>query len=327
MIGQSGEMRALDRGRHWAMRRMGLRRRRRLRSRRRLPPVSVLPTLCTLGNLIAGFAAIFYAAREPSMHMLWRDWTPLTFAGTLVFLGMFLDAVDGSVARLTRSSSELGAQLDSLSDVVTFGVAPAFMTLQLVSRHLKDYLVIGPEADTVWGKVVWAAAAVYVCCAALRLARYNIEMGGNQVNEHSLFRGLPSPGAAGAVVSLVILHQHLLAVKFGGAPVTPGEAMTANPPLGFVQWAALGIPLIMLLCAFGMVSSIPYVHLTNRLTRGRKSFGFVVRIVIILAFAVWWFQETLAIAFTAYALSGPVKWIIYRLRHRRSGSSAPSLPS
>src|SRR5687767_24594 len=76
----------------------------RHRRRRRLPPVSVIPTLCTLGNLIAGFAAIHYAAKQPdpAAPLLWH-WTPLTFAGALIFLGMFLDAIDGSLARLTRS--------------------------------------------------------------------------------------------------------------------------------------------------------------------------------------------------------------------------------
>src|SRR5687768_9482987 len=147
----------------WPMRRMRL----RTRHRRRLPPMSVIPTLCTLGNLIAGFASIHYAARAliPGDERLLWGWTPLTFAGALVFLGMFLDAIDGSIARLTRSSSEIGAQLDSLSDVLTFGVAPAFMTIQLVTIHLKELgWIIGPEADNVFGKIIWGAAAVYVSC-------------------------------------------------------------------------------------------------------------------------------------------------------------------
>lgn len=273
--------------------------------------MSMLPTLCTLGNLIAGFAAIHYAAREPTIRLLWHDWTPLAFAGALVFLGMFLDAVDGSLARLTRSSSELGAQLDSLADVVTFGVAPAFMTIRLVANHLSSEIpIIGPEADGIFGKIIWGAAAVYVCCAALRLARFNVEMGLDQTNDHSLFRGLPSPGAAGTVASLVILHQHLLVTKFA-----------ADVPLGYVQGAALGIPLVMLLCGFGMVSSVPYVHVTNRYVRGPRAFPYVVRVVVLLAIAVWWFQESLALAFTVYALSGPVRLYWSRYHHRHGAAS------
>ena len=281
--------------------------------------MSVLPTLCTLGNLICGFAAIFYAAREPNLHMLWRDWTPLTLAGGLIFLGMFLDAIDGSLARLTNATSALGAQLDSLADVVTFGVAPAFMTLRLVAHHIEGsgYIFIGPEADNIFGKIIWGAAAVYVCCAALRLARFNVEMDNDPVNDHSLFRGLPSPGAAGTVASLVILHQHLLVTWFDGAPVVPGEVLQPDAPLSFVQWSALGIPLIMLCCAFGMVSNVPYIHMTNRYVRGPRSFGYLVRLVIVLARAVWSFRWALAIVFTAYALSGPARLIWSRV-HRRS---------
>lgn len=290
------------RPRFWAMRRMRLRN----QQPRRLPPVSVLPTLCTLGNLIAGFAAIHYAAREPSVHLLWRDWTPLTFAAMLVFLGMLLDAVDGAVARLTRSSSELGAQLDSLADVVTFGVAPAFMVLRLVANHFStESNVIGPEADSVLGKVIWAAAAVYVSCTALRLARYNVESGTDVINENKSFRGLPSPGAAGTVASLVLLHQHLLLDRYG------------IDSAGFAKAATLGMPVIMLLCGFAMVSRIPYVHFANRYISGRRSFAYVVRLAVVLAAAVWWFREAMVLAFTAYALSGPVRLIWLRLRQRR----------
>ena len=92
-------------------------------------------------------------------------------AGALIFLGLFLDSVDGSVARLTRSVTELGATLDSLSDLVTCGVAPAVMVLSLVASYLGtdgQLTILGPDADLPWGKVVWGIAAVYVCCTALR---------------------------------------------------------------------------------------------------------------------------------------------------------------
>jgi CDP-diacylglycerol--serine O-phosphatidyltransferase len=303
----------------WRLRRMRMRHRRR----RRLPPISVIPTLCTLGNLVAGFAAIHYAAREPNVRLLWHDWTPLTLAGALVFLGMLLDAIDGSLARLTRSTSEIGSQLDSLADVVTFGVAPAFMTLQLVANHLKgEWWIIGPEADSIFGKIIWSAAAAYVVCAALRLARFNVEMGPGTVNDHSLFRGLPSPGAAGTVASLVILHQHLL-VKFAnaaaaGTPVISGVTTPEGVPMGFVQWSALGIPLIMLLCAVGMVSNIPYVHFANRYFRGPRNFAYLVRVVAILVLAITAFQYVIAVGFTIYALSGPVRLLWSRFRRRRT---------
>ncbi|MHC4990934.1 MAG: CDP-alcohol phosphatidyltransferase family protein [Planctomycetota bacterium] len=269
---------------------------------RRMPSLTVLPTLCTLGNLVAGFAAIFYATTPPDFVGPW-GWSGLTLAGALVFLGLLLDAVDGALARLTRAESMLGGQLDSLADVITFGVAPAFMTLMLVRPYLSvgaDISVLGPEADTVLGKVIWGAAAAYVCCAALRLARFNVEVGG-PVSDRRTFRGLPSPGAAGGVASLVILHQHLLVARYVGG-VTPA----------FAKAAALGIPFVMLLCALAMVSSIPYVHTANRFVHGSRSFAYVARLVVVLLLVVWWFQATLAVMFTAYVLSGPILLLFRR---------------
>ena len=253
---------------------------------RRLGPVTVVPTLCTLGNLIAGFAAIHYASEREGFIV---GWSGLTFAAALLFVGMALDAVDGALARLTRSHSDLGGQLDSLADVVTFGVAPAYMMLQLVGPYL------------------WAVAAVYLSCAALRLARFNLELGPGRVVEHKTFRGLPSPGAAGAVASLILLHQHLLVANFG-----------SDVPTSFVRGA---IPLVAILCALAMVSSIPYTHVANRYLYGPKSFPYIARLVVLLVLAVWWLQETAAVVFTTYALSGPVQ-LASRWVRRRSAARA-----
>ena len=270
--------------------------------------MSVLPTLCTLGNLVAGFTALHFAARPVEYVGPW-GWSGLTIAGLLIFVGMLLDAVDGWIARLMRSISELGGQLDSLSDAVTFGVAPAFMMVVLVGRYLADETgtsIIGPEADDSLGKVVWAVAVVYVCCAALRLARFNVEAGPGGYERSHAFRGLPSPGAAGAVASLILLHQHLLAGRFA-----------VDVPPAFVRGAALGLPFVTLLCAFAMVSSIPYAHVTNRYLFGSRSFGYVVRIVVVLALAVWFTQETLTVLFTIYVLTGPFELLRQKLLSRK----------
>jgi CDP-diacylglycerol--serine O-phosphatidyltransferase len=265
--------------------------------RRRLPPMSVFPTLCTLGNLVAGFAAIHYASKPLSYVGPW-DWSGLFFAGVLIFIGMIFDAVDGALARLTRSTTELGAQLDSLADIVTFGVAPAFMTVMLVGHYLgesgTDYNIIGPEVDNAFGRIVWAIAATYVCCAALRLARFNVETPTAAAEDHMIFRGLPSPGAAGAVASLILLHQEL--------------ASSADVSATFVRMAALFVPMIMILCAFAMVSSMPYSHVINRYLRGRKSFAYIVYIVVPLMVLIWWYQFLAALVFCVYALSAPMQY-------------------
>ena len=269
------------------------------RPRRRRRVASVLPTLMTLGNVICGFAAIHYAAKPISESVF--GFSTLSFAGGLVFIGMFFDAIDGTVARLTRSTSALGAQLDSLADVITFGVAPAFMMLRLVSHYYgpsPDHAILGP-ADDEWGKVLWAIAAFYVCCTALRLARFNAEVRSDKAEDHLFFKGLPSPGAGGTIASLIVLHQYLL---YRHAGIEEGPA--------FARAAALGIPIVTAIVAFAMVSNIRYSHFVNKILRSRRTFPGLIRVVLPVLVAIWWPRETLAAGFVLYALSGPVMALI-----------------
>nr|MBC8200398.1 CDP-alcohol phosphatidyltransferase family protein [Planctomycetota bacterium] len=267
-------------------------------------PQTVWPLLFTLGNLISGFAAIHYAYKGADWHGPW-GWSGLTMAGALIFLGMFLDSIDGSVARLTRSVTELGAALDSLSDLVTCGVAPAVMVLSLIASYLGEdghLTILGPDADLPWGKVVWGIAAVYVCCTALRLARFTVETQPEKgPNDHMAFHGMPSPGAAGLTASLILLHQHVLAS--GGDTLWIGRAY------------AFGVPVVMLLGAIAMVSNIPYDHFVNRYLGRPQSFRFIAFLVIILFLCMWWFQETVAIGFVVYALTGPIH--VFRNRGKK----------
>lgn len=301
-----------------ALQRMKRLQRWRRARRRAMPPMSVLPTLCTLANLVCGFASIHYALK-PHEYQGIGGWSGLTVAGALVFLGMVFDAIDGSVARMTRSTSELGAQLDSLADVVTFGLAPAFMMLQLVHLYLADetnVTIIGPEADSAFGKLMWAVAAMYVCCAALRLARFGAETT-VAAGDHLSFRGLPTPGAAGAVASLIILHQHLFVARFHG-DVTDT----------FARVSAFGIPLAVFLAALAMVSTIRYDHVVNRYLLGRRSFTYIARLVIIAVVSIWWFRIALPVIFIAYGLSGPFMYLqaAWRRRHSRLATVAAGSP-
>jgi CDP-diacylglycerol--serine O-phosphatidyltransferase len=278
----------------------GMRGRLRRRAGRPLPGVKVLPTMMTLGNLVCGFAAIYYSARAGQGGATPFGWHPLTVAGALVFLGMAFDAIDGSLARLTRSTSDLGAQLDSLADVVTFGVAPAFMMLRLVSLYYGpggsgDETILGPDTGNLYARLCWSVAAIYICCTALRLARFNVETASASEEDHLWFRGLPSPGAGGTVASLTLLHQHLVLVTW-----------KAELPQGFGATSSLFIPAATILCAFAMVGRIRYPHFVNRYLRGRKSLGAVATATVVVAVSVWWFHEALAAAMTGYALSGPL---------------------
>ena len=225
----------------------------RPRMRKVLPPQYVWPLLFTLGNLLSGFAAIHYAYKEPNWTGPW-GWSGLTLAGALIIVGMLFDSVDGALARLTGSVSELGANLDSLADLITCGVAPAIMTIALVSTYVSDngiFILLGPDTDLPWGKVVWAIAATYITCTALRLARFNVEVQPEKgPNEHIQFKGLPSPGAAGLIASLIILHQHFL--------------KTGDELLWIERAYAFGVPGITILCAFAMVSykfPVPFVNI------------------------------------------------------------------
>jgi len=274
---------------------------------RRLPGVAVVPTLLTLGNLVCGFAAIYYASK-PIGESAIMGWSTLTIAGALVLAGMLFDGIDGFAARLTRSASEFGAQLDSMADMVTFGVAPAFMMLRLVSYYYggpEHYTgILGPDADNAYGKIIWGVAAFYICCTALRLARFNAETPSVEEHDHRYFRGLPSPGAGGTVASLTLLHQHLMVARFHEVP-----------PDGFERTSALLLPLATLLVSAAMISRIRYWHLVNRYLRGRQPFGSVAWALLPIAFAVWWFQVAIAACFSLYAISGPLVWIVRRWRH------------
>lgn len=259
--------------------------------------VAVLPTLFTLGNLLAGCAAIFLASRPENIELPF-DWSPLTFAAVCIFVGMAFDGLDGRIARLTRSVSGLGEQLDSMSDMVTFGVAPAFIAVQLVGVGVPfvadpslDVASVTLVQDRFFDRIAIVVAAIYACCAALRLARFNVEVTLPEEADHNSFKGLPSPGAAGTVASLVLLHEHFL----------------KNYPERdlLVQAASYAMVAVMLLAALAMVSQFRYVHVLNRYVRNRAPFDTVAKAVIVLLLMAVHLQGSLAAAFVLYALSAP----------------------
>ena len=171
----------------------------------------------TLGNLICGFFAIVVAARverptsldppqavdiafqHPTRVMKQLDPTDDThnimLSGWLIFLAMVFDALDGYVARLARTTSDFGAQLDSLCDVVSFGVAPGFLLVKMCPTFTYSH------------DKMWVIAAAFAACAALRLARFNVEIGDD--DDHLHFSGLPSPAAAASIAGFAIMFYEL----------------------------------------------------------------------------------------------------------------------
>jgi CDP-diacylglycerol--serine O-phosphatidyltransferase len=293
----------------------------RVRARRRLHRrvarrgIAVLPTMFTLANLLCGFASIFFASRPmpPANDPLPFGWSPLTMAAVFVFLGLAMDGLDGRIARLTRSFSDLGAQLDSMADMVTFGVAPAFMVVQLIGVRAPFVSEMNPTGSVMFDRLAVISALIYVACVALRLARYNIESPPAGEADRGLFKGLPSPGAAGTVASLILLHQSFLATY-------PADHL-------LIRAAAVGMVLISLLCALAMVSQFRYVHIMNRYVRGRAPFGTIAKAVIIGLLLIVWLQPTLAAGFVIYALSAPCAWVYRRAVQRRKSSRATGGPS
>lgn len=238
---------------------------------KKLRKIDVLPSLLTLGNAFCGFLAIAYVADMEYVRAAW-----------MIFLAMGFDALDGKVARLTGSSSDFGAQLDSLSDAITFGVAPAFLVKVLVQAPHSDYVP----------KVAWGLAVLYVLCAILRLARFNVETDSHEDDAHDSFRGLPSPAAAGTIASLVILYDHL------GASTAILNAL----------------PVVTVLVGALMVSRFRYVHAFNVITKGGKSFTDLALILFLLVFFALFREVALATLFCGYAIVGPGRAAVLALR-------------
>ena len=239
-------------------------RKRRRRLRVRKLPISVFPTMLTLANVLCGFIAIFWASLPANADFPF-NWTPLTFAAMAIFAGMVFDGFDGRVARLTNSTSAFGAQLDSMADMVTFGVAPAYIALKLIDPGVP---YISNSADHLFGRFALIAALIYVACAALRLARYTVDTNEKQAVDPSVFTGLPSPGAAGTIAALILLHQHIL---FNNADQYDWLHLTT-------RYAMIGI---VLLTALAMVSKLPYTHFMNRYLRGRANVNTIALDVIV----------------------------------------------
>lgn len=272
--------------------------------------MSVVPTMITLGNLVCGFLAIFLASKNPETSTLPFGWSPLTIAAMWVFIGMVLDSLDGRVARLTGTTSELGEQLDSFADMVTFGVAPAFMGVMLVGLDI-PFFEDAPK-DPILDRFVLVAASLYLICAALRLARFNIETTGDGVEDHLSFKGLPSPGAAGTVVSIILVHEHLLRPFMSDYLADPIAAGSQDEPWGL--WLTkLSMILVMGLVGMAMVSRLRYTHAMNKYVRGDATLNFIVIAVIILALIAIFPQYTFAAAMIGYALSAPLLWLWFKI--------------
>ncbi|GAG07638.1 unnamed protein product, partial [marine sediment metagenome] len=171
--------------------------------RQRLNYITILPSLVTILNGVCGFTAIALASKGAvvgnggfSYHRLQLPY--FAMAGYMILLAMIADMLDGRLARMSKTTSSFGGQLDSLCDIISFGVAPAFLMLKVLEYKLAGLAEFNIVVESFLRRFVWVAAAAYISCAAIRLARFNVE---NEEDEssHMSFIGLPTPAAAGVV--------------------------------------------------------------------------------------------------------------------------------
>ena len=241
--------------------------------------IYVLPNLFTTAALFAGFYAIVMGVGQ---HY--------ETAAIAMFVAMVLDGADGRIARLTNTQSEFGAQYDSLSDVVSFGLAPALVVYLWILAPL--------------GKLGWLAAFFYAAATALRLARFNTQLG---VADKRYFQGLPCPAAAAVVAGFL-----WLGVDYG----LSGAA---------IAWTGLGI---MVATGALMVSNVRYNSFKEFDLKGQVPFFFALTVVLVFAAVSYDPPVVLFGVFFGYAVSGPIMtlWQIRQKRAARAADSGRSQP-
>jgi CDP-diacylglycerol---serine O-phosphatidyltransferase len=249
----------------------------------RLQTITILPSLVTILNGVFGFFSIIYASRNE-----------FSMACFMIFLSMLADGIDGRLARMSKATSSFGGQLDSLCDVISFGVAPAFMLLKVLEIKLQLKPVFFTESSF-FQRLIWLAAVAYISCSVIRLARFNVE---NEEDEsaHMSFIGLPTPAAAGAIVSLILLHH-----KY-------------QDTVSALNILLYSMPVITLGIAFLMVSRIRYPHMVNQYFKGKKPFGYFLKVLLLFLVILFCLklEGTLVLLFCGFAISSLIRWLYYK---------------
>ncbi|MBI3937671.1 MAG: CDP-diacylglycerol--serine O-phosphatidyltransferase [Betaproteobacteria bacterium] len=264
-----------------------------IRARWRRRGIYWLPNLFTTVALFAGFYAIVQAMGGRFEQ-----------SALAIFIAMVFDGLDGRVARFTHTQSAFGAEYDSLSDMVSFGVAPA---LVVYVWALKDFASMKEIAHLGWlsSKLGWIAAFIFCACAALRLARFNTQL---EVADKRFFQGLPSPAAACLIAGLVWAVNEY---QIRGADV---------------KWLAWGMTVF---AGLTMVSNLKFYSGKDINLRKAVPFNVVVLIALAVVALVTFsstLPEMLFILFAGYALSGYAIWLWELVKGRAGGSPPPAAP-
>ena len=244
--------------------------------------IYLLPNLVTTGGLFAGFYSIVASIDGNFPAAAWA-----------IFAAMFLDGLDGRVARLTSTASEFGREYDSLADMVSFGLAPAIVIYQWGVERLAEY-------GAVWGRLGWLAAFLYVAAAAFRLARFNTNAG----QDRRFFQGLASPAAAAGVAGMVWLATHYGIERYELPALVAGITVTA-------------------IAGLLMMSRFAYVSFKDISTGKRVRFANLLLIPLVIIVIAIEPQVTIFGLFLVYAASGPAAWLWHRRRGKRQDSVPP----
>jgi CDP-diacylglycerol--serine O-phosphatidyltransferase len=247
-----------------------------------------LPTAFTLANGVCGLAAITVVT-SPTTHFAQTDLA--CYAALLIFLGMAFDVLDGHIARMTKQTSQFGKELDSLCDVITFGVAPIF----IMFTYNQVFQL----------RLLWGIGVLFAVSAILRLARFNVHK-----DEHApthFFQGLPTPMAAGTIASFAVAAPSLIALPDVLATEAGQELARQVSTATMVV-----VPLITGVLAWLMVSHIPYPHLARTLAR-RHSFSQLVELVFAVVVAVTLKEFALPLFFGYYCFAPPCNRLRVRL--------------
>lgn len=257
---------------------------------------TLLPNLITMGNAVCGFVALTLVAGIHIEEGEVAGLENLKSAAWCILLGMIFDVFDGRVARMTGGTSGIGAQLDSLADLVTFGLAPAGLVVTL-NR-------VASTGHPAWKSVVWVFGLAYFLGAMLRLARFNDEHSPDE-EDHLCFKGLPTPAAAGVVSGLVLVFFWLKEWKSweltqiaDSPPAFAASMQGAIPAL---------LPFLAFFLGFAMVSNrFTYPHIASGLVARKQSFDTFVYIVFGVVLAAVMVEPILCLVFLGYLFWTPI---------------------
>jgi CDP-diacylglycerol--serine O-phosphatidyltransferase len=241
--------------------------------------IYIIPSLFTCGNMSFGILSIISSIDGQFINAAW-----------FLIAALACDILDGRIARMTNTTSEFGMQLDSLSDLISFGTAPAMMAYMLALQTM--------------GKIGIAIAVLFVLCSALRLARFNVLAQSGEVHKH--FVGLPTPASAGVIISFVLSYELL-----GPAEYSLNELNVKTIPVLMELMPTFFkiFPVVIVVLSFLMVSNIPYISFKRIKLSKVRTIELLALLIVLILLIVVYPQNIIFIIFFVYAASGIIFYL------------------